>query len=155
MENAKRSIYKILFLSICTYVFACEPGKTLYIPEVTEGAVLLDLSITIPPGGNSWVINSTGQDASVIYDSGIHNWTSLDDVIRTYFQTTSIGELHVGLNIKSEEGPSTIKVTAGDTTKEIIVKICGFYFHLSILMTQYLNRAIRLMALLRRLHATF
>ncbi|PKV52583.1 uncharacterized protein DUF5077 [Aquimarina sp. MAR_2010_214] len=118
MKKYKKSIYKILFLLMCICILACSSDKKSVNPESNNQ---LDLSITIPPGANSWVVNSTEQDAVLIHDSGIHNWTSLDDVIRVYFHTKLTGELHLGLNIKSETGPSTIRVTVGNTTKDIVI----------------------------------
>lgn len=79
------------------------------------------LNIGIPPGGNSWVVNDVSQNSSVISDSGIHNWTDLNSIIRTYFRTEASGELKVGLKIKVTSGTSKIKVTVGEQSKEIEV----------------------------------
>ena len=84
-------------------------------PEVVE----LDLSVEIPPGGNSWVVNDFTQNSSVISDDGIHNWTDLNTVIRTYFKTKTSGKLHVGLSLKVPSGVSKIKVTVGEETKDV------------------------------------
>ncbi|WP_106794007.1 DUF3472 domain-containing protein [Aquimarina sp. Aq78] len=118
MKNYKKSIDKIVLLLVSTCILACSSDKK---PLDARSNDKLDLSIAIPSGGNSWAINSTKQDAVLIHDSGIHNWTSLDDVIRIYFHTKLTGELHLGLNIKSEVGPSTIRVTVGDKTKEVVI----------------------------------
>ncbi|WP_108870280.1 DUF3472 domain-containing protein [Aquimarina aquimarini] len=112
----KRSVYIFLIASIC--VSACNSGKK---NTDFDNDNKLELSIAIPSGGNSWVINNTQQDAVLVQDSGIHDWTSFDDVIRTYFHTKSTGELHLGLTIKSEEGPATIRVTVGDITKDVTI----------------------------------
>ncbi|MGB2525506.1 DUF3472 domain-containing protein [Flagellimonas sp. SN16] len=100
-------------------VFACQSDNGAVSVDPPEQG--LDFSVTIPAGANSWVINDTERDAEVIYDTGIHNWTSLDDVIRTYFKTESQGELHLGLNIKSPQGESKIKVTVGTKSKEVVI----------------------------------
>ncbi|WP_241507297.1 DUF3472 domain-containing protein [Aquimarina sediminis] len=105
-----------VLIGICT--IACNSDKSKSNLKIED---VVNLSKVILPGGNSWVINSTEQDAAMIHDNGIRNWTSLDDVIRTYFHTNTIGELHLGLTIKSEDGPSTIRVTAGGTTKDIAI----------------------------------
>ena len=100
---------------------SCNADKIIYFQNIigeTEGE--LDLSKTVPAGANSWVINSLEQDQTIIYDNGIHNWTSLDDVIRTYVKTGS-GQLNVGLNMKSAGGASKIKVTIGNDSKEIVI----------------------------------
>jgi hypothetical protein len=112
-------IYYCLFSFFGMTVFACQSDNgTVPVDPPEQG---LDFSVTIPAGANSWVINDTERDAEVIYDTGIHNWTSLDDVIRTYFKTESQGELHLGLNIKSPQGESKIKVTVGTKSKEVVI----------------------------------
>ncbi|WP_136468706.1 DUF3472 domain-containing protein [Flagellimonas onchidii] len=107
----------ILFLFFGITVFACSSDNTT--DPVDPPEEKLNLAIKIPAGANSWVINNTTRDADVIFDTGIHNWTNLDDVIRTYFKTESKGELHVGLRIKSPEGTSKIKVSVGSESKEL------------------------------------
>ncbi|SNZ00430.1 protein of unknown function [Flagellimonas pacifica] len=109
----------ILFSLFGITVFACQSDDSKSPDE--EFKESLDLSTTIPAGANSWVTNSTDQDATVVTDSGIHNWTNLDDVIRTYFKTEGTGELHVGFKMKSPDGTSKIKVTVGGVSKEIEV----------------------------------
>lgn len=115
-----RIINFLMFLSLSFTFFGCEADKVLYNPKPNDNSPL-DLSIVIPAGSNSWVVNDVARNSDVIYDSGIHNWTLLTDVIRTYFKTTGSGVLHVGLKIKSADGASKIKVTVGNETKEITV----------------------------------
>ncbi|MBQ4914581.1 DUF3472 domain-containing protein [Maribacter sp. MMG018] len=113
---------KVLFIVMIIGLFGCDPDVVVYNPEPAsteepaEGP--LDFSVIIPPGGNSWVVNNVAQNSTVIYDSGIHNWIELDDVIRTYFKVSSAGTLNVGLNISAPEGTSKIRVTVGDQTVE-------------------------------------
>ncbi|MEX0360173.1 MAG: DUF5077 domain-containing protein, partial [Allomuricauda sp.] len=110
----KTNLIPFIFLAIA--IFAC--GSDVDDPK-EEVIDKLDLRVTIPAGANSWVVNSTQQDETVVSDGGIHNWTSLTDVLRTYFKTSSSGELHVGFRIKSPEGTSKIKVTVGNDSKEV------------------------------------
>ncbi|MEE9364115.1 MAG: DUF3472 domain-containing protein [Cellulophaga sp.] len=118
--TTKEMIKTALLFVFSVSIFACTPDKIIHTPDIdSEEGVQLDLSIIIPPGGNSWVISDVAENESVISDSGIHNWNNLNSVIRTYFKTTISGDLHVGLKIKSPDGKSTIKVTVGDTTKEV------------------------------------
>jgi hypothetical protein len=112
-------IYYCLFSFFGMTVFACQSDNGAVSVDPPEQG--LDFSVTIPAGANSWVINDTERDAEVIYDTGIHNWNSLDDVVRTYFKTESQGELHLGLNIKSPQGESKIKVTVGTKSKEVVI----------------------------------
>uniref|UniRef100_UPI004048954A DUF5077 domain-containing protein n=1 Tax=Mariniflexile sp. TaxID=1979402 RepID=UPI004048954A len=116
-----RSIVLVLVL-IITVSFSCfscsqsdAPGKK----EVKEeNPPALSLTKTVPIGANSWVLNNLVQDQNVISESGIRNWSSLDDVIHTYVKTGA-GELNIGLKMKSFDGSSKIKVTVGDISKEI------------------------------------
>lgn len=83
--------------------------------------VNLQSALHIPPGGNSWVINNISENKKVISKNGIHNWTNLNSIIRTNFKTSVIGKLHVGFNAKSIGGPTTIRITVGAISKEVII----------------------------------
>lgn len=78
----------------------------------------LDFSYHIPSGGNSWVVSDLAQNEHMISADGVHNWTDLDSVIRTWFKTSAAGKIFVGLNMKSPDGKSVIKVTVGKERKE-------------------------------------
>ncbi|MFV9550788.1 DUF3472 domain-containing protein [Algibacter sp. PT7-4] len=93
--------------------------------EQEEETETLNLTKTVPMGHNSWVIGSVSQDISVVTNSGIQNWTSLNDVIRTYVKTGA-GELQVGLKMKSTDGKSKIKVTVGGVSKEVVASSTTF-----------------------------
>ncbi|HUH27668.1 DUF3472 domain-containing protein [Gelidibacter sp.] len=84
-----------------------------------QGGLELNLSIQIPAGPNSWVVNKTSMTSNMISDSEIKNWTDLKTVVRTYFKTDTSGKLHLGLNLNVPEGTSRIKVTLADQTKII------------------------------------
>lgn len=77
--------------------------------------------ITIPPGGNSWVVNDASRNEIVISDSGIHNWTDLNTIIRTYFKTDTPGKIDIGIKVKSPSGSSVLKVTVGRNSKKVKV----------------------------------
>lgn len=101
---------KTLALSLLIFIFSCQEKK-----------VDLTNAVIIPPGGNSWVQNNIAENDSIISKEGIHNWSNLNNSIHTNFKTTSIGELHVGLNAKVEKGTSKIRVSVGNDFKEIDV----------------------------------
>ncbi|MDO5981818.1 DUF3472 domain-containing protein [Flavivirga spongiicola] len=110
----------ILLINISFSCSSCSKSDTSESKEVEkeEEEETLSLTKTIPIGANSWVMNNLTQDQNIISESGIQNWSSLDDVIRTYVKTGA-GELNVGLKMKSSDGSSKIKVTVGNTSKEI------------------------------------
>ncbi|WP_185154395.1 DUF3472 domain-containing protein [Fulvivirga sp. M361] len=118
MKIYHQPLLNSLFLTVFLLMAACQQDD----PKQAEEVGKLDLPITISPGGNSWIVNNVDNDPNLIFDTGIHNWTSLHDVIRTYFHLKSTGDLHVGLSIKSAEAPSTISVTIGEASKEITIQ---------------------------------
>lgn len=107
-------------LSAVLLLVSCVNGNV--IPGDVEEDQEPEFSIRIPPGGNSWVVNDPEANEAVIFDSGIHNWTATDHVIRTWFKVTRAGELHVGLNAKAPTGVSVLKVTLGEETREITLE---------------------------------
>lgn len=103
----------VLLLSV--FLTNCNTTKS------TEKQEELDLSIQIPVGPNSWVVNSAAANTDMISDSGIKNWSDLKTVVRTYFKTDTAGKLHLGLNLNVPEGTSRIKVSLENQTKNVKV----------------------------------
>lgn len=122
LNSLKMTLFLNLFLSLLLSCSSCSNNDNSASIEVGqeehETTEKIDLTVTIPIGANSWVINDISQDNRVVSDLGIHNWASKDDVIRTYVKTGS-GDLNVGLKIKSSDGNSKIIVTIGNISKEI------------------------------------
>lgn len=122
-ENIK---YISLHFLFGLFLFSsCSADAVIYKPakqEIEDNEFEdLELDVKIPPGGNTWVVNDIPANDDVISDSGIHNWTDLDQQLETYFKINNTGSLNVGLEIKVPEGTSTIKVSLGAETKEIDV----------------------------------
>lgn len=117
-----RSSFLTLILIISFSSFSCSKNDTSNggDGEKEEEPSALSLTKTIPIGPNSWVMNNLAQDSNLISESGIHDWSSLGDVIHTYVETGA-GELNVGLKMKSPDGLSKIKVTVGSVSEEIII----------------------------------
>ncbi len=80
-----------------------------------------DFSIAILPKGNTWVVNNIAENEALIHDDGVRNWTDPKSILRTYFHTESVGDLHVGLSVKVPGGKSKIKITVGETSKDLTV----------------------------------
>ncbi|WKN44193.1 DUF3472 domain-containing protein [Tunicatimonas pelagia] len=123
MKLTNRGISWMVLLTIClVHATACKNTDDVGNPDnETEEDKLNELTITIPPGGNSWVVNRVEENSSVITESGIHNWTELNSVIRTYFKTSTTGDLYIGLNMKVPSGTSVVRVTVGQQSEEISV----------------------------------
>jgi hypothetical protein len=81
----------------------------------------INLTTTVPIGGNSWVINDLAKNDQLISKEGIHNWIDVKDVIRTYIYVNTIGKLGLGVSMKVPSGTSKIKVTVAGQSKDIDV----------------------------------
>lgn len=81
----------------------------------------LNFSHSIPAYGNSWVVENVNKNKQVIQDKGIVNWSEKELRIRTYFRVEKAGKLNVGLFASVNNGQSTVKVSCGNETKEVVL----------------------------------
>ncbi|WP_423738339.1 DUF3472 domain-containing protein [Christiangramia fulva] len=88
---------------------ACKPD-TIYDSGDRSKSPEISLSVRIPAGGNSWVVNDLERNQFLITNSGIHNWTNTKDVIRIYFYSEVATKVRMGLNIKVPSGTSVIRL---------------------------------------------
>jgi len=79
------------------------------------------MSIRVPVGGNTWVVDNPFNGSKYISDDGISNWNTGSDKFRVYFKLPNSGELNVGLKAKAESGISTLKCSCNGISKEINV----------------------------------
>ena len=75
--------------------------------------------ITIPIGGNSWLVNRPIETNQIVTDSGITNWTRQDSRIRIYFRLEKTGFVQLFLNAKVNSGKSVIQATFGNVSNKI------------------------------------
>jgi hypothetical protein len=80
-------VFVIIFLNPITA--SC---KSAEMPENEK----LQLSISIPTEGNSWVINDWNKNSELIVKGGIKNWKETGTIIRTYFKVEQTGKVECG-----------------------------------------------------------
>ncbi|CDF80350.1 conserved hypothetical protein (DUF3472) [Formosa agariphila KMM 3901] len=114
----KNKLNKTFFSFLCLGIIACNDGTDSNLKISKTEEIPINYVLSLPPGGNSWVIDNTSMDQQVISDSGITQWNNSNSIIRTYFKTDSIGELKLGLKAKTTN-QATLKITLGKTSKEI------------------------------------
>lgn len=96
-------------------ILSCKSNE---VSEVADNENIT-FSKTIPVAGNSWVVNAIDENKKIITDEGITNWTNKNNIIQTYFKTTSTGSVSIGLYAKVPKGTSKIKVTLNGVSKEV------------------------------------
>lgn len=114
--------YKFTVL-LCLFTFVI--GSSVIYGEITEfnnGKDDLDFKISIPTEGNSWVVDDLAKNKELVQKGGITKWTGKNTRIRTFFKTTKVGKLNVGILVKSTAGLAKIKVTCNGKTKVISVE---------------------------------
>ena len=114
-------IYNTIYVFIILIIVSCKSG--------TESNAIeqeLDLSIVIPPAGNSWVVNNLEENKDVISKNGITSWENTGNIMETYFRTKEAGNVHLGLTLNVPEGESKLKVTVNGESKEIVVSNTEF-----------------------------
>jgi len=66
--------------------------------------------LTIPIGGNSWLINSNDKDEKITKE-GFISWKNAGTICRTYVRVAQAGKLKVSVVLNTKEGESKIKLT--------------------------------------------
>ena len=109
----KQSLYLLFLLTFSMPVLSCDN------PDNEMANLPLNYGITIPAGGNSWIISKGGGQNKMLTDTEIKNWTDLKTVTRTYFKTDTDGKMNLGIEAKVPDGISKIKVTIANQSKTI------------------------------------
>ncbi len=103
----------VLLLFSLFLVLSCSAPAPL-----TESAPA-DWLVSVPAGGNSWVVNDAKKGESIISSSGIGPWSDPAVKIRTYFRVDRAGVLRLGLRARGAEGQSTLSCTFNGKSREI------------------------------------
>ena len=83
-------------------------------------------SYTIETAGNSWLINNPQKTSEIISSDGITNWTSHEQIIRTYFHLEKPGKVNLSLNVKVDSDNSKIKISLG--SREVFLDLNNHSF---------------------------
>lgn len=108
------------FVVLITLLLACsknEPEETSVIPDPQPEPIVYNVSI--PLGGNSWIINSLTETSAVVSDDGIRNWRNPNHIIRIYFYARTSLDISLGMQARAISGTSKIKLTYEGNSKEI------------------------------------
>lgn len=77
--------------------------------------------LSVPMGGNSWVVDMHHQKQDVITTQGIVNWSDPQMKIRTWFKVDREGEIFVALRANGVNQKSKIKITLDNESKEVTI----------------------------------
>ena len=84
-------------------------------------------NISIPTGGNTWVIqNGNYTTSDIVTKAGIRNWNTPNQTIRTFFYLKKAGNISLGIKAKVPSGGSTLTATFQNNTKTITLQETGF-----------------------------
>lgn len=72
-----------------------------------------------PVSGNSFFTVKPSGASEVITTTHLGNWTNSATVISTYFRVSNTGTLNIGLKASVPSGTSVVKITVGNTSKNI------------------------------------
>lgn len=104
-------------LCFITTLMSC---KTAIKTNIIENNQKFELAFRIPAGENSWVSNNLSE-RNMISRDGVRNWIDLITKFNSYVRLNSSGNLNLGLNLKAPDGPSTLKITLGNESREITI----------------------------------
>jgi len=86
----------------------------------------IQYSISIPMGGNSWIVNDASLNKSMITDDGVKNWSDEKAVIRTWFRLEKEGTLQIGVKARQSSGESTVRFSFGSESSEVKLNAPSF-----------------------------
>lgn len=120
MKNLSTTTNLYLILISLFLFLSCQEG--------TEGQeqISVKFDISIPMGGNTWVVNNEEESGKIISEEGVKNWSNPASRLRTYFRVEKTGRVDLGIRTRAISGQSKVKVTIGDTTTEIEVSSRDF-----------------------------
>lgn len=107
----------VIFITLLLACSKDEPEETPVIPDPEPEPVVYNVSI--PMGGNSWIINNLAETSTVVSDEGLRNWRNSNHIVRVYFYVNSRIDISLGMMARVNSGSSKVKVTYNGNSKEI------------------------------------
>lgn len=84
------------------------------------GATNAQAATSVPLGGNAYVTRTSSSANELINDTGLHNWSSSQATISTYFYVQQAGNLELSLGGSlNGASHSKVKVTLGDQSRTV------------------------------------
>ena len=77
------------------------------------GAEASAVTNNVPVAGNSWVVNPSQGNSDSISRRGQLTWKNSKSIIRTYFKTTTPGDIKLAIRAKVDQGSSKIRFAFG------------------------------------------
>ncbi|WP_426479519.1 DUF3472 domain-containing protein [Chryseobacterium sp. CBSDS_008] len=104
------------FLGIALLVFQSCAETTM---ANTVDPPLNASSFRVPVSGNSFLTVKPSGASEIINSTSLTSWTNSNTVISTYFRVSNTGIVNIGLKASVPSGTSVVKVTIGNTSKNV------------------------------------
>jgi hypothetical protein len=88
-------MHKYLIFLWLGVTLSCTPHSKVFTPD--------ELPIAIPTKGNTWIQGLNPKQDRQLLDNGVKNWNPKDGSAKTYFYTEAIGQINIGLMVKTEQ----------------------------------------------------
>lgn len=103
----------LIYALLTACAFSASPDSIQTVDDST--------SLSVPIGGNSWVIDAT-TGTETITKAGLTNWSSPTATIETYVRFEKTGTLNLSITLRVPGGKSRLKITLLGQSKEIDVQ---------------------------------
>lgn len=102
-----------LFFVLILIAISCTPKH--------ENLRLIDVPISIPTKGNSWVEGTNSRQDRSILQNGLTNWNEIGTIARTYFYVGGTGQIKIGIEAKSNVEKAVLIVKFGSESQTISI----------------------------------
>jgi hypothetical protein len=114
-----RIVSYLFFAAIGMLVIVCSSCSKDNNGEEKE--VIPEMTVKIPAGGNTWVVDNPFKGEQLITDEGVKGWSDKADKLRIFFKVPQAGLLHVGIKARVDAGVSELNCTVAGKTKKVTI----------------------------------